>query len=566
MVNYSSSRLTGTPGGPKITGEYPMKNIEKLKILKEVQRRKQEAIYKENFDVFAKDHIKIVTKDSTQGFVPFKLNDAQKHINKALEDQIKETGKVRAIILKARQQGISTYCAARVFWKTYYNAHTRSVVMAHDGPTSEALFTMGRNLIDNMDPVMRPKYEKSNAREIKFAHNQAGYRLYTAGSPEAGRGTTPTVAHLSEVAFWQHDEKILAGLFQGISQYAGTEVILESTANGASGEFFRLWRGAVDGSNGYIPVFIPWFLTSEYTTPAPKGFERSEEEDTLAEEHGLTDGQLYWRRLKIAESGERKFQQEYPAKPEEAFLVSGSNVFDPKIVHDMKATAAISRREFNSESGYFDEYREGNLNIWKYPKFDEHFVIGADVALGARQDYSVATIFNTNNELCAMYRTNEMDPGSFGDLLFYLGRYYNNALLAVESNSIGNTTLDRLLRMGYVNLYYETKIAMMRTEDTDRLGFRTTASSKPRIIGHLKRMVEDLDISLPSDVVIQELKDYVQTDSGKTEALQGCHDDCVISIAIAMEILRTHADRLTNTKVSWKNRVGNLQFDNTRWI
>lgn len=543
-----------------------MKNIEKLKILQEVKRREKEKHYKENFVDFAKDHIKIVTKDATEGFVPFIFNDAQTHINKQIEEQRKETGKVRAIILKARQQGISTYCAARVFWKTYYNALTRSVVMAHDGPTSEALFNMSRNLIDNMDPIMRPKYERSNAREIKFAHNQAGYRLYTAGSPEAGRGTTPTIAHLSEVAFWQHDEKILAGLFQGISQAAGTEVILESTANGASGEFFRLWRGAVDGSNGYIPVFIPWFYTREYTTEPPVGFELTLEEEDIKKEFDLTNGQIYWRRLKIAESGARKFQQEYPAKPEEAFLVSGSNVFDPKIVHDLMPKAPIARREFDSESGYFDENREGNLQIWKYPKFDEPFVIGADIALGARQDYSVATVFNTDKELCALYRTNEIDPGSFGDILFYLGRYYNNALLAVESNSIGNTTLDRLMRMSYVNLYYETKVASMRTEDTDRLGFRTTASTKPRVIGHLKRLVEELDISLPSDIVIQELKDYVQTESGKTEALQGCHDDCIMSIAIAMEALRTHEDRLTNTRVSWKNRIGNLQQDNTQWI
>jgi len=235
-------------------------------------------------------------------------------------------------------------------------------------------------------------------------------------------------------------------------------------------------------------------------------------------------------------------------------------------VHDMRPSAPLVKREFNAESGYFDEDRDGNLQIWQYPKFEDNFIIGADVSLGARQDYSVATVFNIKRELCAIYRTNEVDPGSFGDILFYLGRYYNNALLAVESNSIGNTTLDRLIRMNYINLYYETKIALMRTEDTDRLGFRTTASSKPRIIGHMKRLVEDLDISLPSDVVIQELKDYVQNDTGRTEALQGCHDDTIMSIAIAMEALRTHEDRLTNTKISWKDRIGNLRQDNTRWI
>ena len=174
-----------------------MNNREKLELLKEKKRREKQASYKEDFAGFAKDHIKIITKDATQGFVPFLFNRPQEIITEKLDKQYKETGKVRAIVLKARQQGISTYCAARVFWKTYYQAYTRSVVMAHDAATSDNLFNMSRNIIERMDEVMRPTYKKSNAKEIQFEHNDAGYRLYTAGSPEAGRGTTPTILHAS---------------------------------------------------------------------------------------------------------------------------------------------------------------------------------------------------------------------------------------------------------------------------------------------------------------------------------------------------------------------------------
>ena len=91
--------------------------------------------------------------------------------------------------------------------------------MAHDSATSDALFNMSRNIIDNMEEP--PALNESNAKEILFEHNKSGYRLYTAGAKEAGRGTTPTIAHLSEVGFWQFDEQILAGLFQGISQEDG---------------------------------------------------------------------------------------------------------------------------------------------------------------------------------------------------------------------------------------------------------------------------------------------------------------------------------------------------------
>jgi hypothetical protein len=158
-----------------------------------------------------------------------------------------------------------------------------------------------------------------------------------------------------------------------------------------------------------------------------------------------------------------------------------------------------------------------------------------------------------------------MDPGTYGEVLFYLGRYYNNALLAVESNSIGNTTLDRLIQMNYLNLYYETKVASMRTESTTKLGFRTTASSKPRIIGHLKKLIEDLDVNIPSAKIINELKVYISTDTGKTEAMEGHHDDCVMALAIACEAVRTHGDKLTDNMISWKDRT-NYMEDDSVWL
>ena len=111
-------------------------------LLKEKERREQLRSYEKDFTTFAKDQIQIITKDASRGFIPFSFNECQKRITEALSSQLEETGKVRAIILKARQQGISTYCAGRVFWKTYYQKHSRSVVMAHDSATSDALFNI----------------------------------------------------------------------------------------------------------------------------------------------------------------------------------------------------------------------------------------------------------------------------------------------------------------------------------------------------------------------------------------------------------------------------------------
>ena len=550
-----------------------MNKKEITKLIKEKEKRLKLDEYRTNFAKFAEEQIKIVTKDATQGFVPFKLNQSQQYITDKLSEQLESTGKVRAIILKARQQGISTYCAGRVFWKTYFAQHTRSVVMAHDSATSDALFTMSKNLIQNMEGDLKPAEERSNAKEIiiktpayRDKEAKGSYRLYTAGSPEAGRGTTPTIAHLSEIAFWQHDEKILAGLFQGISQADGTEVILESTANGAQGEFYRLWRGAVAGENEYLPIFLPWYWTDEYRRKAPEGMELTTEEDNLKEKFGLDNDQLYWRRLKIAESGELKFKQEYPSTADEAFVVSGSNVFDVDKLDSLIPEAPLSTRVWDTYSKMFDDGKEGKLQLWSYPKFDKPYVIAADVSLGVGQDYSTAVVLDQDYKVIALYRDNRIDPSTYGELLFYLGRYFNNAFLCVESNSMGIATLQKLESMNYVNMYKQTKIANVSNEEGVRLGFRTTVSTKPVIIGNLKRLIADEAINIPSNIMIQELKDYISTTTGKTEASPGTHDDTVMALAMGCEVLRTHYDKLVLNRMSWKDRVGEWEQDNTAWL
>ena len=549
-----------------------MDKKELISILKEKEKRSKLKGYQEDFSLFAEEQVKIITKDATEGFVPFKLNAAQVEITKRLSKQLEETGKVRAIILKARQQGISTYCAGRVFWKSFFTPYARSVVMAHDSATSDALFNMSKNLIKNMQGELAPEERKSNAKEIIIRSAAmsdpdavASYRLYTAGSPEAGRGTTPTILHASEVAFWQHDEKILSGLFQGISQAAGTEVILESTANGAQGEFYRLWKGAVAGENEYIPIFLPWFLTPEYRREAPEGFELDLEEEKLKDKFDLDNDQLYWRRLKIAEGGKLKFQQEYPASADEAFIVSGSAVFNTEKLDALIPRPHLRRSEWDPSSKMLDEHREGNLFIYDYPQWDSPYVIGADVSLGVGQDYSAAIVMNTRYEIVAHYRNNRIDPSQWGELLFYLGRYYNNAFVAVESNSMGIATLQKLDSMEYVNLYRQTKIANVLNEEGERLGFRTTSATKPAIIGNLKNLIENEEIMIPSPQVIQELKDYIATDTGKTEAAPGCYDDSVISLAICAEVMRTHWDKLTTSRISWRNRA-DWTPDDTKWF
>jgi len=218
------------------------------------------------------------------------------------------------------------------------------------------------------------------------------------------------------------------------------------------------------------------------------------------------------------------------------------------------------------ESGFFEENNHGELRVYKYPSFEGKFLIAADVALGVGQDSSVAVVMDSERNICAVYRDNRIDPTKFGDLLFFLGRYYNNALLAVESNSIGVATLARLSQMKYRNIYFQTDIQKLSDEDGKRPGFRTTSVTRPAIIGLLKNAIKERDVKIPDSILIQELKEFIISNNGKAEALPGCHDDTVIATAIALEVYRTHADKLTNTKIDFGSSFNQTIIDNTQWL
>lgn len=281
----------------------------------------------------ARECLKVITKEAM--LRPLALNKPQLTIHKKLEEQRAEHGLVRAIVLKGRKQGASTYIGARFYSRSRLYKHQTAKVMAHKQDSTDALFGMVKTYYEN-DPIAL-RADTSNAKQYKFS-NGSSYTVATAGgSGEVGRGDTPTLAHLSEVAFYPNAEKTFAGFANSVPLAKGTEIIIESTANGIGNEFHRRWVRAEggmkeDGLAGpvrYIPIFIPWFWSDDYIMSVPQGFELSPDpegdglpsEQEVAEIHGLTMEQMVWRRFQIydGQGSIEKFMQEYPCTPAEAF-------------------------------------------------------------------------------------------------------------------------------------------------------------------------------------------------------------------------------------------------------
>jgi len=279
---------------------------------------------------------------------PFRLNKAQQFIHDRLEQQLRETGKIRAVLLKGRQQGASTYTEGRFYWRVSHRRGVRAFILTHEADSTSALFEMAERYHENCPVLVKPSTGASNAKELIFDKLDSGYKVGTAGNKSVGRGNTLQFFHGSEVAFWPHAAEHAKGIMQAIPDEPGTEVLLESTANGIGNYFHQQWQRAEAGESEYQAIFVPWFWQDEYRKPVPDGFSTTPEEDELKRLYELDDEQIMFRRFKIAElsadgmDGESAFKQEYPFTAAEAFQVSGEDtLIQPESVVKARQTKCL---------------------------------------------------------------------------------------------------------------------------------------------------------------------------------------------------------------------------------
>lgn len=255
---------------------------------------------KRDFILFAANYLKLKAKSGKTE--AFELNEAQQYVHSKIEEQKAKTGKVRALVLKGRQQGMSTYISGRYYHKAIFNRGVGVYILTHEQSATDNLFNMVKRYNDNNK--LAPSSKNDSAKELTFGVLDSGYGVGTAGAKSVGRSKTITLFHGSEVAFWPNAAMHFAGVVQAVPDLPNTEIILESTANGVGGEFHKRWQDAERGEGDYIAIFVPWFWSKEYSRQVSDGFILTDEEKEYKNLYNLDDGQMAWRRAKITELGD----------------------------------------------------------------------------------------------------------------------------------------------------------------------------------------------------------------------------------------------------------------------
>jgi hypothetical protein len=374
----------------------------------------------EDLEFYARNCLQIRTKSARVS--AFTFNRAQRYIHERLEEQKARAGRVRALILKGRQQGCSTYVGARYYHRTTWTHGVRTFILTHEDQATQNLFEMVNRYHEHCPVYVKPSTGASNAKELFFDKLDSGYKVGTAGTKAVGRSSTIQLFHGSEVAFWPHAQSHAAGVLQAVPDEPGTEAILESTANGVGNLFHQMWQEAEAGVGDYIAVFVPWYWQDEYRKPVPPDFTLDDEERQYMALYGLDLEQMAWRRAKVSELKDAAlFKQEYPASAAEAFQMSGHDSYiKPELI-------AKARKSDAPESG--------------------PLVVGLDPARFG--DDGSAMAFRRGRKVIKVEKRHKLDTMELAGWAKQVIDTENPDRMFIDIGGLGAGVYDRLNEMGY---------------------------------------------------------------------------------------------------------------------
>jgi hypothetical protein len=512
----------------------------------------------------------------------------------------------RIVGLKPRQKGSSTFGVAA--------AYRRLNAKRARGVIAGGAHFQGQNLFKILSTYAKhderdPDSCKVMDTEARFKNGSSMERV-TLANANAGRSGTFQVMILTEVAYLSEEgvanaTQVLNGFLKCVPMEPDTLIFQESTAKGATGDFYDTCKRAITfeefkaGKNGYVFIFAAWFeFEDSRLDPASEGIESeedlTEEELRLSEKWKLDLWQVAWMRYAIREECKGdwdKFCQDYPFDAETAFLQSGRCRFEQAGLDYQDHVSEIRPREFgcldyNAHADRIQwtptQEQQARVVRWETPRVGCRYLISVDPMTGASQtggidpdSHSVlvhrAGYLTHNNEWIepALVMRNILVPdgvrfGCWWDIdvleeeVWRMARYWQ-AMIVPEMNM--DRGLVELLKLrGDVDVYQREIFNRREMTRTTALGWMTDTKTRPMIIETLAAKLREAgrggmggyEVRCPW--AIAQLKHFVVKPSGRAEASSGKHDDDVLALGIGVQLLGMATPWFERQREEWLPR------------
>lgn len=529
-----------------------------------------------SFVYFCENFCKI--KHPNAGIINFKLFKYQKKSVKTFKKYD------RVIYRKCRQSGISTLTGAYALWVAMFFPNRKVLIVSKRD--EDAIGYLNRNVKFVYEYLPEWMHEifgdpratgarkfappKSyNEHTIEFFHGSDIKSL--TSSKDTLRSNTASLVIIDEAAFIAEMEAMwTAG--QPTLMHGG-RVIVISTTNGKGNWYHNTWDDAVADDNGFKPIQIPWYhmdwVLEWYDDLAGKVITLSPCHDIVrcdTKEDKLRYGEfkspwLEQQYRELQEKGEPwKFRQEILME----FIGAGNTVINQEsLVHlekliDSKYKVLQTSVRYKNDNanihGFLLDFQKC-LHIWETPvrktkdiidlngkiitpgNPGHRYSLGADISSGEANDFSAIEIVDVTAKRQVAELKIKCETSDFAIMIDYLGRYYNNALVIVDSTGIGKpVSQDLKSKYYYPNLFYRR---MPSGKKDKKPGFPISNTSKSEIVKALTDNlgIEDDGILFRSARLAKEANAFIHLGNNRVGNEPGTNNNDDLMIAAGLSLI-----------------------------
>lgn len=489
------------------------------------------------------------------------------------------------IILKARQLGFSTAIDIYLLDQALFSKHLKCGIIAQDKSAAGEIFRTKISVpFDNLPGWLRGVFKVTERR----SGANGGYILFAHGSSiqvaTSFRSGSVQRLHISEhgkicAKYPAKAKEVRTGTLNSV--HDDCIIFDESTAEGIGGDFYSMSMRAKElldaglelSKQDYAFHFYPWFGDPKYSASVPSSgliLTKSQQQYFNAVETAmnvrLTDEQKQWYIRKEIEQGD-EMKQEFPSTPEEAFLTSGRRVFDaiqtmlasaqcktPAIIYDLDPVTGKKEKVQKLREGSKEDQLKSLLNyllVWELPDPDEDYAIGGDIAEGLENgDRSSLDVVKQSTGEQVAHWVGHLDPELFAHVLSHVGKMYNTAYIMPERNNHGHAVIQKLKDIyPHSRIYSEQFLDEVDDKEKSKLGWVTTAQSKPVLISGMKALLRIGKSGIRWSGTIHEMNTYVYDARGRANGQDGTFDDQVMSYIIAQEARARMPVRIKHTPI-----------------
>jgi hypothetical protein len=426
---------------------------------------------------FCKKYLKVISLD--EGLVPFDLYPYQEKMFKHFNDNR------FSIVLACRQSGKSISSVGYLLWYACFHSEKTIAILANKGATAREMLARVTLMLENLPFFLQPGCKALNKGSIEFSNNSRIIASATSGS--SIRGMSVNLLFLDEFAFVERANEFYTSTYPVVSAGKETKVIITSTANGIGNTFHKIWEGAVQKVNEFIPFTVNW-----YDVPG-----RDEE----------------WKAQTVANTSQLQFDQEFG----NTFFGTGDTLINAETLLSFRAKPP--KRVFEG----------GDLLVYEEPTKSREYIMTVDVSKGRGQDYSTFTVIDIGTrpfKQVAVYRNNTISPILFPNIIYKYAKVYNEAYVVIESNDQGTLVCNGLYQdLEYDNVHMESAVK------ADRIGIEMNRKVKRLGCSAIKDILEEKKLDILDEQTIMEISTFVSRGQSY-EASDGNHDDLMMNLVM----------------------------------